>query len=139
MSDLNTQAGESSETKDQATSEEQSAEKGNSTQAEQYPRVAAKPFQSAAGQIVEETLATRDSTHGDARTQFRVAQRIKEAFRNSPNWDDLPDYAKESLEMKATKISRILCGNPLHMDHWVDDSGYSQCAIECLELDLEGR
>jgi hypothetical protein len=45
-------------------------------------------------------------------------------MRNSPNCEALPADMKESLEMTATKIGRILNGNPNLHDSWHDIKGY---------------
>lgn len=62
-----------------------------------------------------------------------VAQNIKAAMRHSTNWAKLPADMRESLEMVASKISRILNGNPTYADSWVDIVGYTQLVVDRLE------
>jgi len=62
-----------------------------------------------------------------------VAQNIKAAMRHSTNWAKLPADQRESLEMVASKISRILNGDPTYIDSWADCIGYFQLVVERLE------
>lgn len=78
---------------------------------------------------VEKVLEERGSTYGPALDQFAVAQRIKEAMRSNAYWNNLPDQVKETLEMIATKQSRIITGDPLYADNYVDIGGYAQIIV----------
>lgn len=62
-----------------------------------------------------------------------VSQNIKAAMKHSTNWNRLPADMRESLEMVASKISRILNGDPAYLDSWVDCIGYLQLVVERLE------
>lgn len=73
---------------------------------------------------IEDILNDRGSRYGDFGTQSETAQAIRRAFKASPNWEFLPDYAREGLDLVATKISRMLCGDPLYLDNVVDILGY---------------
>jgi hypothetical protein len=53
-------------------------------------------------------------------------------MRDTPGWDNLPDDMKESLEMMATKIGRILYGKPEHHDSWHDLGGYAKLVADRL-------
>lgn len=75
---------------------------------------------------VEATLAERGSRYGDFPTHATITQNIKRAMVESKNWETLPDSMKESLEMIAHKIGRILNGDPNYQDSWHDISGYAQ-------------
>lgn len=68
-----------------------------------------------------------------------VAQNIKAAMRHSTNWAKLPNDMKESLEMVASKISRILNGDPTYIDSWADCIGYFQLVVERLERGHNGK
>ena len=74
-------------------------------------------------------LRERGTTHGNWATQSEGAQRIKAAFEDCPNWASLKPGQKEALQLIATKISRILHGNPDERDHWCDLSGYADLAV----------
>lgn len=73
-----------------------------------------------------EALTTeRKSTHGDWSLQAEMANRLKEQLRRSPGWESMVPMQKEALDMIATKMSRIVCGNSQHDDHWDDIQGYA--------------
>lgn len=69
--------------------------------------------------------AERKNQHGDWVTQSKMSFRIKEMMRKSKNWSTLEAYQVEALDMIATKMSRILSGDPSHEDHWDDIAGYA--------------
>lgn len=74
---------------------------------------------------VKDTLKERDKRYGSFEIHALITQNIKEAMKDSPNWDTLPPAMKESLEMQAHKIGRILNGDPYYADSWHDISGYA--------------
>lgn len=82
------------------------------------------------------TLAERGGRYGSWRTQAEIAQNIKEAMRCSPNWDDLPAYMRETLDMDANKVARMLNGDWMYADNWHDMVGYTKLAEDCLNEDL---
>ncbi len=69
-----------------------------------------------------DTIAARESQYGEFQTQAATAQLIKTSFTGLAKLE--PDMA-EALELIATKISRILNGNPNKLDHWHDIAGYA--------------
>lgn len=76
---------------------------------------------------VAETLVQRGHKYGASfAVQCRVAQGIKSAMEDSVNWAELSADKKEALQMIATKMSRILNGDPEYKDSWHDISGYAQ-------------
>ena len=82
----------------------------------------------------DDIIADRRKTHGPFEQQFAFAQTLKLYFRYSPNWDQLSGVQKESLELIATKLSRILTGNPNEPDHFSDIAGYARL----VEMHLHG-
>jgi hypothetical protein len=74
------------------------------------------------------TLQLRGSNYGDYTEMATVAQTIKRVFQNSPGWDKLSDPQRESLDMCATKMARIVCGEPSQPDSWHDIGGYAKLA-----------
>lgn len=74
---------------------------------------------------VEGTLNARGERYGEFEEHARITQNIKRAMRDSPNWKGLDDAMKESLEMVAHKIGRILNGDPYYDDSWHDVAGYA--------------
>lgn len=82
---------------------------------------------------IENTLNERGNRYGAFERRAAIAQGIKRAMMASPNWEHLTDSMKESLEMTAHKISRILNGDPTYIDSWHDIIGY----IRLVEKELE--
>lgn len=72
----------------------------------------------------------RGTTHGDYAQMSLCAQSIKAALHASPNWDKMGPPARESLELMATKIARIVHGDFSCYDHWDDLRGYSQLILD---------
>jgi hypothetical protein len=81
---------------------------------------------------VNATLAERGNRYGSFTGHARITQNIKKAMIATPNWDDLPDYMKESLDMVAHKIGRILNGDPYYDDSWHDIAGYTKLVEDIL-------
>lgn len=77
-------------------------------------------------------LTERKSTHGDYTEHAMYTQRLKGYFRACPNWQKLEDHQRETLEMIAHKIGRILAGDPHFDDHWKDISGYAKLTADRL-------
>lgn len=82
---------------------------------------------------IDQILEERGSSYGNFGSQALISQNIKAAMRHSPNWQKLPADMKESLEMVALKIGRILNGNPSYIDSWTDVVGYAQLVVDRLE------
>jgi len=74
---------------------------------------------------MSDILDEREKTHGSYFSVSTMAQSLKDAMRHGKNWDELDDPQRESLEMIASKIGRILSGNPHDVDHWRDIAGYA--------------
>jgi len=73
-----------------------------------------------------ETLELRGKSYGDFQSNARIAQAIKAVLRDSPNWAALPADMKEAMEHIASKLGRLLNGDPQYIDSWHDISGYAQ-------------
>ena len=87
---------------------------------------------------IEETLASREKTHGKYSNHARVTQRIKRIlFEEISNCSAfLTDSQWETLDMIAHKIGRIIAGNPNEPDHWHDIAGYAELIVrELREVD----
>lgn len=74
------------------------------------------------------TLAERGSRYGDFTDNALVSQSIKEEFWKHPGWPKLDLVKRETLEMIAQKIARILNGDPEYRDNWHDIAGYAKLA-----------
>jgi hypothetical protein len=80
------------------------------------------------GEAIEALLAERQTTHGSFATNARLSQAFKALMHSSPGWASMTDVQKESLEMIALKLSRILSGQADYRDHWDDIAGYARLA-----------
>ena len=80
---------------------------------------------------LSETLTERGSRYGDLMDQARIAQSVKSSFRVK-NWGILEADQKEALEMIASKIARILNGDPHYEDSWRDIAGYASLIADRL-------
>lgn len=94
------------------------------------PGPANPPAAVPAARAVEDILIERKKTHGDFTDHARITQSIKRIMRSEVGWDRLSDCQRESLEMNAHKIGRILAGNPDVNDHWDDIAGYAKLVSE---------
>ena len=78
----------------------------------------------------------RGSVYGPFHRNASVAQSLKEVMHRAPNWDKLPNYMKESLDLICTKISRILTGESDHVDNWDDIGGYARLPSRYLNEEI---
>jgi hypothetical protein len=75
--------------------------------------------------IVDATLTERGKNYGDFTDNADYAQRIKQAFYESKAWHNMPTYMQEALDLIASKIGRMLSGDPFYLDNWHDIGGYT--------------
>lgn len=75
---------------------------------------------------IEGTLAERGARYGLFEHQARITQELKQAMHRAQNWPPLSNDMKESLELIASKIARILNGDPNYADSWHDIAGYAR-------------
>lgn len=82
-----------------------------------------------------EVLNERETTHGSFTQTARIAQVIKHQIRVGAAQSGVHITAEmsESLDLIATKIARIVSGNPTEVDHWRDIAGYATLVAEKLE------
>jgi hypothetical protein len=81
---------------------------------------------------IDTTLEERGSRYGSYADHARITQNIKRAMADSKNWNTLKDDQKETLEMLAHKIGRILNGDPDYHDSWHDIIGYTKLVADTL-------
>lgn len=75
-------------------------------------------------------LTERGKTHGDYTEHARISQNLKAMMMGEPSYMILTAPMRESLEMIAHKIGRILAGNPDFRDHWDDIAGYAKLVAD---------
>jgi hypothetical protein len=81
----------------------------------------------------EKILNEREGQYGNYAFVSSVAQNLKQALRLGVGWNELTGVQKESLELIATKLSRVVSGNPNWKDSWEDIGGYAQLVVDDLE------
>lgn len=90
-------------------------------------------------QTVADTLKERGKTYGNFDDNARVAQHLKDTVRCSSGWKNLAPDQREALEIIASKISRLLIGDPDHIDSWHDIAGYATLIENRLEKENGGK
>ena len=84
-------------------------------------------------------LPDRDRQHGGVAAVGEISQAIKAIMRSSRNWPRMDSGGRESLDMIAHKIARILAGaNPCDPEHWEDVAGYAVAFLRSGE-EAEGQ
>jgi hypothetical protein len=81
---------------------------------------------------VEEVLAERETTYGSFEVNSAVAQDLKSLIHEAAP-EGFPLYMLEALDQIASKMSRILVGNPYYKDSWKDIAGYAKLVEDLLE------
>ena len=74
---------------------------------------------------IENTLSQRGERYGQYTGHAAITQSLKLVMMSTDGWSRLADDQKESLEMIAHKIGRILNGDPNYDDSWRDIAGYA--------------
>ncbi|PJG82601.1 DUF6378 domain-containing protein [Caviibacterium pharyngocola] len=70
-----------------------------------------------------EILNQWQSTYGEFDATAKVSQEIKSTI--DKHSESLNARQREALEMIATKMARILTGDPVYKDNWQDIAGYA--------------
>lgn len=81
---------------------------------------------------IEQTLEERGSRYGTLKDNGNVAQCIKFHCRLAGGWHRLKTDQQEALDQIASKIARILSGDPNYPDNWHDIAGYATCVEKAL-------
>ena len=84
-------------------------------------------------QDVDATLAQRGSRYGKFSTHAGITQQLKDVMKAHQGWHKLNSPQRESLEMIAHKIGRILNGDPNYSDSWIDIAGYAKLVADLCE------
>ena len=74
---------------------------------------------------VNKILTEREEKYGDYADVSACAQELKSIMRKYSHWDYMRPEFRESLDLIANKIARIINGNPYHKDSWEDIAGYA--------------
>jgi len=90
---------------------------------------------------IDETIEERGSRYGSFTGDASVAQNIKTILRTTADknenlkdgWNELDKDMREALEHMATKMGRIVHGDPWYEDSWRDIAGYATLVANRLE------
>ena len=77
----------------------------------------------------------RGKAYGNYANQSSIAQRLKSTISSGKNWSSMPPEHRESLDMIATKISRLVNGDHSDKDTWLDIAGYANLIHNSLDGD----
>jgi|WetSurMetagenome_2_1015567.scaffolds.fasta_scaffold1608322_1 hypothetical protein len=78
---------------------------------------------------IADILNERGKTHGDYTLHAEITQKLKEVMVGFYR----PEHTRamrESMEMQAHKLGRILAGDPDFRDHWDDIAGYAKLVAD---------
>ena len=102
-------------------------------EAEVETKVEPKPEPEVSG--VGKVLDARAEQYGSFMQSADTVVRIKSIMHNAVARNNVHLYPDQlqALDMIATKISRIVHGNPNHLDSWVDIAGYAQLVADRLQ------
>ena len=86
-------------------------------------------------------LAERGNTHGDFSQSSFLVQGMKSDARHSASMENvyLSPVQWEALDNIFGKIGRIVCGDPSHVDSWVDIQGYAKLAEDNTKQNIAQR
>jgi hypothetical protein len=84
---------------------------------------------------VSDLLNEREQTHGRFEEVAYTARTIRLAMTR----DGLSAVQEEALNMIASKLARITCGNPDEPDHWRDIAGYAELVVRDLRRESIAR
>ena len=81
---------------------------------------------------VQETLADRHKRYGRYGDVAITSQCLQAVMQSAKNWDAMPADMRESLQMMASKMARVLNGDMECVDSWHDLQGYARLIEERL-------
>ena len=82
---------------------------------------------------VDTVLDERGATYGTFSGVARITQQIKHCLKQGDSYHKLAPDQKESLDMIASKLGRIVNGDPEYDDSWVDIAGYAKLISDRLQ------
>ncbi len=88
---------------------------------------------------INQLLSERQITHGNYLNKANLIQAYKEVNREYGSWKSMDPDMQESLDMIATKMGRILIGDPKHHDNWIDIAGYAMLVANRLQQEEKGN
>jgi hypothetical protein len=84
-----------------------------------------------------QTLQERGARYGEFADHAQIAQRLQDAMRSAPGWQNLAPDQKQALTVIADKIARMLNGDPTYIDNWHDIVGYATLVEQRMQRDAD--
>ena len=84
-------------------------------------------------ETVDIVINERAGNYGRFEDGAEIMQQLKNVVRSNEGWKRLKPNQAEAIEMILHKIGRIVNGNPMYEDSWVDISGYSKLIVDWLK------
>lgn len=81
---------------------------------------------------ITDMLTERGKEYGPFVNQAQTSQDLKDSLQALEGWPLLPADMREALDLIAMKMSRIVHGNPSHIDSWDDIAGYARLVADRL-------
>ena len=81
---------------------------------------------------ITDILTERGKEYGLFISQAGTSQNLKNTLHEPEGWPLLSADMQEALDLIAMKMSRIIHGNPDHMDSWDDIAGYARLVADRL-------
>ena len=78
---------------------------------------------------IQDVLQERETKYGPFDNHALITQQLKWVMGSQKGYGRLNVSQRESLDMIAHKIGRILNGDPNYADSWVDIAGYAQLIV----------
>lgn len=75
---------------------------------------------------INDTLKQRGGTHGEFEVNSQITEDIMDVLRASPNWKQLPAFARSGIYIIVHKLARAVSGDYSFLDHWHDIQGYAK-------------
>lgn len=78
---------------------------------------------------INSVLGERETTHGDFTSNSTLTMELLQICKRQLGFKLLPKPIQFAIFMILHKISRAVCGDHQHSDHWVDVQGYASLAM----------
>jgi transposase len=82
---------------------------------------------------VDTILDERATTYGSFEDVAETAQSIKDILYGTTGLPEIRSDQREALDMIASKIARIVNGDPDYVDSWLDIAGYATLVADRLQ------
>lgn len=82
---------------------------------------------------ISATLNERGARYGKFADQAKIGYDLRMVMHCAKNWRSLTPHQQEALDTIASKIARILNGDPTYLDNWHDIAGYATLVEKILK------